>query len=166
VDVKGFTKDFYRKVCKIIDFSPVLKSAERALKKWNMHVEVVTNVIPTLNDDDSQLTNIARWIKDVLGENTPWHVTRFVPYLDFSHLPPTPVKTLERAREIGLSAGLNFVYIGNVPGHPGEDTYCYNCKKLVISRTGYTIKTYDVTGGKCAFCGASLNIIDARTPVN
>lgn len=165
VDLKGFTNDFYRKLCRINDFSPVLQSAERALRKWNMHVEVVTNIIPTLNDDEDQLKGIADWIKKELGENTPWHVTRFVPYLNFSHLPATPIETLEKARKIGLSAGLHFVYIGNVPGHPGENTYCYNCKRLVISRSGYSISEYEVNSGKCAFCGASLNIIDNRTPV-
>lgn len=165
VDVKGFTSAFYRTVCKIADFSPILRAAERARHKWNMHVEVVTNIIPTLNDDGAQLRQIASWIKNELGENTPWHVTRFVPYFDFSHIPSTPIETLERAREIGLSAGLHFVYIGNVPGHPGENTYCYNCKKVVISRSCYTIERYDVTSGKCAFCGASLNIVDDRTPV-
>jgi len=165
VDLKGFTNDFYRKVCRINDFSPVLQSTERALRKWNMHIEVVTNIIPTLNDDEDQLRDIANWIKKELGENTPWHVTRFVPYLNFSHLPATPIATLERARKIGLSAGLHFVYIGNVPGHPGENTYCYNCEKLVISRSGYSISEYEVNNGKCAFCGASLNIIDNRTPV-
>lgn len=165
VDVKGFTSAFYREVCKISDFSPVLRSAERARQKWNMHVEVVTNIIPSLNDDDAQLKDIAQWIRNALGENTPWHVTRFVPYLNFSHLPATPLETLEKAREIGLAAGLHFVYIGNVPGHPGENTYCYNCKKLVISRSCYTLESYDVNSGMCAFCGAPLNIVDDRTPV-
>lgn len=165
VDVKGFTNDFYRKLCKVNDFSPILKSAERARKKWNMHVEVVTNIIPTYNDDNEQLEKIAQWIKTSLGENTPWHVTRFVPNFDLSQLPATSVTTLEKARQIGLSVGLHFVYIGNVPGHSGENTYCYKCKRPVISRSGYTIKEYEVSGGKCAFCGAPLNIVDNRTPV-
>ncbi len=165
VDIKGFTNSFYRGLCKISDFTPILKSAERARKKWNMHVEVVTNIIPTLNDDEEQLLDLARWIKDTLGEKTPWHVTRFVPHLELSRLPATPVKTLEKARQIGLSVGLQFVYMGNVPGHSGENTYCYECKKPVISRSGYKIENYDVTGGKCAYCGAPLNIVDNRTPV-
>lgn len=166
VDVKGFTNDFYRKVCKIADFTPILRATERARQKWKMHVEVVTNIIPSLNDNDEQLRNIAEWIKDKLGADTPWHVTRFVPYLDFSYLPATPIETLERARKIGLSAGLHFVYVGNVPGHSGENTYCYNCKNLVITRSCYSLKSYDVTGGKCTFCGASLNIVDTCAPVN
>jgi pyruvate formate lyase activating enzyme len=165
VDIKGFNNNAYRTLCKVSDYSPILKAAERARKKWNMHVEVVTNVIPTLNDDQEQLEQLAQWIKSTLGVDTPWHVTRFVPSYNFTHLPATPVKTLEKAREIGLSAGLRFVYIGNVAGHSGENTYCYRCGKQVISRSGYVIKNYEVNGGTCAFCGAPLNIVDNRMPV-
>lgn len=158
VDVKGFTKEFYKKLAKVGKFEYVLEAAIRAQAKWHMHVEIVTNVIPTMNDDDEQLKGIAEWIRDNLGDKTPWHVTRFIPYLELSHLYPTPVETLERARQIGFEAGLKFVYIGNVPGHPGENTYCPKCKELVIERTGYAIGRYEVEGGKCKRCGEDLNI--------
>lgn len=160
VDVKGFTKEFYKNLANIKDFKPVLEAAERAKKKWNMHVEIVTLVIPTWNDDEMQLRGIAKWIKEKLGPETPWHVTRFVPYLELAHLPPTPTETLEEARQIGLDAGLKFVYIGNVPGHAGENTYCPKCKKLLIERVGYEIGKYNVENGKCAFCKVDLNIRD------
>jgi len=160
VDVKGFTKDFYKNLANVKDFNPVLEAAERAKKKWNMHVEIVTLVIPTWNDDETQLKGIANWIKEKLGPETPWHVTRFVPYLDLAHLPPTPTETLEEARQIGLDAGLKFVYIGNVPGHSGENTYCPKCKKLAIERVGYEIGKYNVDVGKCNFCKSDLNIKD------
>jgi len=114
VDIKAFNNDVYRKLCKIPDFKPVLESAVRAKKKWNMHVEIVTNIIPTINDDDKQLKHIAGWISNSLGPETPWHVTRFFPYLDYKHLPPTPIETLKRAKEIGLAAGLKNIHIGNV----------------------------------------------------
>lgn len=114
VDVKGFTKELYRKLCKIPDFQPVLDAAERAKKKWQMHVEIVTNIIPTLNDDEQQLRDIAGWIKNSLGADTPWHVTRFFPYLEYQHLPPTPIETIDRAVEIGKAEGLRHVYRGNV----------------------------------------------------
>ena len=91
-------------------------------------MEIVTNVIPTFNDDEATLRGIAEWIVAELGPETPWHVTRFMPYLEFSHLPPTPIPTLERAVGIGREAGLDFVYVGNVPGHEGENTVCPNCQ--------------------------------------
>jgi len=158
VDVKGFTSDFYFKLAKIKDFKPVLESAERAKKKWGMHVEIITLVIPTMNDDETQLKGIAEWIRDKLGKETPWHVTRFMPYLEYSHLPPTPIETLEKAQKIGFDAGLQFVYIGNVPGHKGENTYCPNCKNLLIRRISYETEIQHIRAGKCEICGQDLNI--------
>jgi len=158
VDVKGFNKDFYFKLAKTRNFQPVLDAAERAKKKWNMHVEIITLVIPTMNDDDVQLKSIANWIVDKLGPETPWHVTRFYPCLDFSHLPPTPVETLEKAVKIGKEAGLKFVYVGNVAGHKGENTYCPKCKKLLIERVGYQTQIKNIADGKCESCGQDLNI--------
>jgi pyruvate formate lyase activating enzyme len=157
VDVKGFKNDFYRKLAKITRWEGILETAERAKHKWNMHIEVVTNVIPTLNDDDAQLSGIARWINDKLGELTPWHVTRFYPQYQELDLPATPIATLERALEIGRQAGLKFVYIGNVPGHDGENTRCYNCGKLVVERSGYNTNIMGLEGSRCKFCGAELN---------
>lgn len=160
VDIKGFTKEFYKKLANVPDFKPILKAAVRAKEKWNCHVEVVTNVIPTMNDDETQLRELAVWIRDFLGEKTPWHVTRFIPYLELKHLPVTPVKTLEWAREIGLSEGLKFVYLGNVPGHQAENTFCPKCGNEVISRHGFTVSHYDVEKGLCKYCGEELNIIE------
>ena len=160
VDIKGFTNEVYKKLAGVSDFTPILEATKRAKNKWNMHIEVVTNVIPTYNDDDRQLRSTAEWIKESLGESTPWHVTRFVPYLELSHLPPTPVETLEKARQIGRDVGLHFVYLGNVYAHPAENTYCPNCDKLVIERSGYSIGKYEVVEGKCKFCGKDLNIIE------
>lgn len=162
VDIKGFTNELYKKLSNVPDFSPILEAAIRARKKWNMHVEAVTNVIPTYNDDENQLRGIARWIKNSLGVNTPWHVTRFIPYLELSHLYPTPTKTLERAREIGFEEGLSFIYVGNVPGHPGENTYCPGCGRLVIERLGYSITKYQIQDGKCQFCETDLNIVGSE----
>jgi len=157
VDVKGFTDTFYRNLAKIPRWRGVLEVAKRAKDKWNMHVEVVTNIIPTMNDDDQQLEGIANWIRDELGELTPWHVTRFYPQHHMMHLPPTPVSTLERAYNIGQKAGLKFVYAGNVPGHSSESTICYNCGKLVVQRFGYQTRVVGLEGSRCRFCGAELN---------
>mgnify|MGYP001122949513 CR=1 FL=1 len=200
VDIKGFSKKTYQKIAHIPDFTPLEKTipkfrsgrnraiaensltgftgilgvTKRAKDKWNMHIEIVTNVIPTVNDDKSELTDLANWIKTDLGENTPWHVTRFIPYfhpvrnsvlsngVEWADLPVTPVKTLEQAREIGLNTGLRYVYLGNVPGHPAENTYCPNCHKLLIERNGISITDYQLKGNHCPDC---QTVISGHFPV-
>jgi len=157
VDVKGFSDKFYRELAKVPRWREILRTAERAKQKWNMHVEVVTNVIPGRNDDEAQLRGIARWIRDGLGELTPWHVTRFYPRHRLSGSAPTPVRTLDRAYDIGRQEGLRFVYAGNVPGHPSEDTVCYACGKTIIRRTGYDTAVVGLAESSCRFCGADLN---------
>jgi len=157
VDVKGFSDKFYKKLAKITHWEGILETAERAKHKWDMHVEVITNVIPTQNDDDEQLQSIAHWIHDKLGELTPWHVTRFYPQYHESDLQPTPIATLERAMETGRQAGLKFIYIGNVTGHDGENTLCYQCGRLIVQRTGYSIEMPGLNGSRCKYCGADLN---------
>ena len=157
VDIKGFTDAFYQQLARIPRWRGIPEVAARAKSKWNMHVEVVTNIIPTMNDDDQQLEGIARWIRDELGELTPWHVTRFYPQHHMMHLPPTPVSTLERAYNIGRETGLKFVYAGNVPGHKSESTICYSCGRAVIERLGYHTRIGGLAGSKCKFCGAELN---------
>ncbi len=158
VDVKGFSDGFYQKLSKIYRWRGILEVAKRAKERWGMHVEVVTNIIPSMNDDEEQLAGIARWVRDELGELTPWHVTRFYPHHYLTHLPPTPIVSLETAYKIGKRAGLRFVYLGNVPGHDTENTICYSCGKLNISRFGYNTKVIGVDGSKCKFCDAELNI--------
>jgi len=158
VDIKGFSDETYRFLSGVPHFHPILEAAERAKHQHRMHVEVVTNVVPTVNDDDAQLIAIAGWIRDELGRDTPWHVTRFVPYLELADLPATPVKTLERARRIGLEAGLDYVYVGNVPGHGGENTYCPSCGELVVQRVGYKLGRGGLAEGRCAACGHEIPI--------
>jgi len=157
VDVKGFTDAVYQKLARIRHWQGILEVARRAKTKWNMHVEVVTNVITTVNDDDQQLEGIAGWIRDELGELTPWHVTRFYPHHNMMNLPPTPISTLEHAYDIGRKAGLKFIYAGNVPGHQSESTICYSCGKPIIKRFGYQTEVVGLEGSKCKFCGAELN---------
>jgi len=157
VDIKGFSDAFYRQLAKISGWRAILDMAKRAKEKWDMHVEVVTNIIPTMNDDEEQLKGIATWIKDNLGELTPWHVTRFYPMRNLLHLPPTPVTTLEKAYQIGKEVGLKFVYLGNVAGHEYENTICYSCGKLIVRRIGYDTQVLGLEGSKCQFCGAELN---------
>jgi len=159
VDIKGFSQSFYRKIAHIIDFTPILNNTIRAKKKWKMHVEVVTNVIPGYNDSERQMKNLATWIAEHLGVEIPWHITRFIPHLKLSHLPATPVATLERVIEIGKSRGLKFVYIGNVPGHPLENTYCPSCGGLIIRRMGYSVGECNLEKNRCLFCGEAIPIV-------
>lgn len=156
VDIKGFSKKLYKKMCHVDDFEGILEVTERAKKKWDMWVEIITNVTPGYNDDETQLKDIASWIKTRLGEFTPWHVTQFVPHLDLSDVPATPVSTLERAREIGFDEGLKYVYLGNVWGHPAENTYCHNCGKLLVERDGFRIARCEVKNGLCGYCQTKI----------
>ena len=157
IDIKAFWEGSFKKITGVKGVKNILERSVEA-KKMGIHVEIVTNVIPTINDSPKEMEELALWIRDNLGKKTPWHITRFYPYLKLSHLPPTPVKTLEKIREIGERVGLQFVYIGNVLGHPYENTYCPNCKSLVVRRLGYEISEYHVKNGKCEFCGEDLNI--------
>ncbi len=165
VDVKGFDDVTYRSLCHVRSVAPVLEMAVRAKERWGMHVEVVTNIIPTVNDSDDTLQGIAGWVAGSLGVDTPWHVTRFFPYLDLAHLPPTPIATLERARKIGLAAGLRHVFAGNVDLPGTEDTICPACGETVIGRRGYTIDRSGLRAGVCRHCGTPLGITDDDEPL-
>jgi pyruvate formate lyase activating enzyme len=157
VDIKGFTGEFYKKLSGVPHWREILDVTKRAKEKWDMHIEVVTNIIPTMNDDDAQLEGIAGWIKKELGELTPWHVTRFYPQHRLVNLPPTPIATIEKAVEIGKRAGLKFIYAGNIPGHDSESTRCYACGQVVVKRFGYDTEVSGLNGSRCRNCGAELN---------
>ena len=159
VDVKGFSDAQYKELCRIPEMLPVLESAERAKTEYGCHVEIVTNVIPTFNDDEATLRGIASWMVDRLGPETPWHVTRFMPSLEFAHLPPTPIATLENAREDrpGRRAAVRRTSATS-PGHEGENTMCPNCKRLLVRRTGYAVEDVALRGTFCAMCGQNVNV--------
>lgn len=159
VDIKGFAEKNFKRLCHIAHAEAVREQAVRARHVHGMHVECVTNVVPTINDSDDELRSMAEWIADSLGVDTPWHVTRFMPYLEFRDLPPTPVATLKRAREIGAESGLRHIYIGNVEVPGAENTVCWNCGALAIERHGYGVGAVALTpSGACANCGADLNV--------
>lgn len=153
IDLKGFRDDFYREICGA-RLQHVL-DAIRLYKKYGIWIEITTLVIPGHNDSEEELTGIARFIKSV-GEDVPWHVSRFHPTYQLTDRPPTPVETLARARRIGLDAGLRYVYEGNVPG-TGEDTQCWNCKEILIKRVGFGVTANAVEKGKCRKCGAVID---------
>ncbi|MCK9377711.1 MAG: AmmeMemoRadiSam system radical SAM enzyme [Syntrophobacterales bacterium] len=154
VDLKSFRDDHYRKVCKA-RLQPVLDTIVR-LKQLGVWLEITTLVIPGLNDSTEELTDIAQFIKGV-GAGVPWHVSAFYPVYKMLDRPRTPVATLLKAREIGLKAGLRYVYTGNIPGEGGESTFCYACGGLLIDRVGYQILRYDLKDGKCPKCQAEID---------
>lgn len=160
VDIKAFDEASFRRLCHVSHAEAVREQAVRAKREHGMHVECVTNVVPTINDSDEELDAIARWIAGELGVETPWHVTRFMPYLEFAHLEPTPVSTLLKARDIGRRAGLEFIYTGNVAIAGGEDTVCPDCGSLALRRTGFSLDMEATTrDGRCASCGRDLGIV-------
>lgn len=157
VDLKSFSDDFYRKLCGA-KLQPVL-DALKLMKKLGIWVEVTTLIIPTLNDSSEELREIAKFIFNELGEETPWHISRFYPAYKLRDKPPTPIETIHKAREIGLNEGLKYVYEGNVPGSTGENTYCPNCKNLVIQRWGYNILKKNIKDGICQHCNYKIESI-------
>ncbi|MBN1526937.1 MAG: AmmeMemoRadiSam system radical SAM enzyme [Candidatus Omnitrophica bacterium] len=154
IDLKGFTQEYYSGFAAGY-LDTVLETLER-LKRNKVWLEVTTLVVPTMNDDTGTIRKMCEWFSEHLGVDVPLHFSRFWPQYKLANLYPTPVETLEKARETALSAGLRYVYIGNVPGHPAENTYCHACKAPVIRRSGYTILANEVRNGKCAFCGADI----------
>lgn len=160
VDIKSMSDDFYRKLIKVPRVGDLLEVAKRAKDKWHMHVEAVTNIVPTWNDDEENLTKLATWIRDNLGELTPWHVTRFFPYAQLTNVPPTPPETLQKARDIGLKVGLKFVYLGNIALPGGENTTCPVGGEVLVERHGYRTRVKGVTPeGRCRQHGADLNMV-------
>ena len=153
-DLKSFNDQTYLKICGA-KLNPVLENI-KLMKEMGIWVEVTTLVIPTINDSPEELTKIADFIVSV-GKEIPWHISRFYPHYQMTSLPHTPVATLHKAREIGLSRGLRYVYSGNVPGDKGEKTYCYQCKELLIDRYGYQILHNIIKNGKCPECGAIID---------
>lgn len=154
VDLKFFKDESYRRISRA-RLQPVLE-AIRLYRKLGVWVEVTTLVIPGLNDSDEELQAIAEFIRSV-GAEVPWHISQFYPAYKMLDRPPTPLQTLQHAAEIGRAAGLRYVYEGNVPGEPGEDTHCYRCGALLIDRYGFHVRQNRIVAGACPDCGASVD---------
>ena len=154
IDLKGFTEKFYQETC-TGELKPVLHTLT-TLKKIGIWFEIVVLVVPTLNDSEKEFKEMCVWIKENLGPDVPIHFTRFHPTYKMKNLPPTPVKTLEMARNVALDTGLHFPYVGNVPGHEGENTYCPNCRHVVIRRAGFSIRENHLKDNKCKGCNQSI----------
>jgi len=153
IDLKG-DEDFYKNLCGA-KLGPV-KETIRLMKELGVWVEVTTLIIPDYNDSEEQLRDIAEFVKSV-DVAIPWHVTQFYPTHKLTDKPRTPVKTLRKARDIGFQAGLKYVYEGNVPGEGRENTYCPNCKEILIERLGFSIMGNKLKDGKCSKCGNEIH---------
>ncbi len=154
IDLKGFSAKFYREVVHAM-LDEVLASIIE-YKRLGIWIEITTLLIPNWNDSDAELRGIARFIAEQVGVETPWHVSQFHPTYKLTDQPRTPVATLRRARQIGIDAGLKYVYEGNVPGEGGESTYCPGCGKLLIERHGYSVEANLIKDGRCPGCSAAI----------
>ena len=150
IDLKGFSNNFYNTVCNA-ELEPVLRSIKQVAKS-GIHLEIVNLVVPTLNDSKKMLTELAKWVVGEVGPDVPVHFTRFHPDYKMLNLPPTPVETLEQAYETAKANGMRYPFVGNVPGHPGNNTYCPACGKAVVKRTGFFVTGFYIADGKCTYC--------------
>ncbi len=155
VDLKGFSEEFYRRVCRG-SLRPVL-DAIRIMHEEGVFVEITNLVVPGLNDDESMIRDMCRWIVETVGPEVPLHFSRFHPAFRLRNLPPTPVETLLAARRIARAEGVLFVYVGNVFVRGGEDTRCPECNALLVRRLGFEVLSCRVDGnGRCPECGRRI----------
>lgn len=155
IDLKGFNEEFYRKMGAFAQLQPVLDTL-KTIKQQGVWLEITNLIIPGQNDSPEEIRKMCFWIKENLGDDVPLHFSRFMPAFKLANLPPTPVEKLEEAYRIAKDAGLKYVYIGNVPGLPQENTYCPHCKKLLVSRAGYEVREVNIKYGKCIYCGYKI----------
>ncbi|MBU0516339.1 MAG: AmmeMemoRadiSam system radical SAM enzyme [Proteobacteria bacterium] len=153
IDLKSFRDDFYKKQCGA-KLEGVLASLQK-LKRQNVWLEVTTLLIPSLNDDLAELSDLVDFLVE-LGPETPWHISRFFPRYHRTDLPPTSVDFLIEVRRMGLSKGLHYVYSGNIHGDESEDTNCHHCGHRLIRRRGYTVSHNVITEDKCPHCGTAV----------
>jgi pyruvate formate lyase activating enzyme len=154
VDFKGITEEFYRNMCSAT-LQPVLNNMI-AIKKSGVWLELCNLLVPTWNDSDKDIRELCQWVRNNLGVDTPIHFSRFWPTHKLLNLPPTPEETLTRAWDIAKAEGLHFPNTGNVPDHPGNNTYCPKDGKLIIARRGYDVIENHVLDGKCEYCGSTI----------
>lgn len=158
VDIKAFTDEFYRDICRA-HLQPVLDSSVVA-RELGMHIEVINLIIPGKNDSSDETRSLIEWVRDNLGPQTPIHFTRFYPMYRMDDQVPTPVATLEQAWQMAKDVGMEYPYVGNVAGHRYENTYCPGCGALLIDRSGYTIiRNVIKKDKKCPECGHGIAVV-------
>jgi len=154
VDLKAFTEGFYERIS-ASRLAPVLQTLE-TIRKAGKHLEIVNLVIPTLNDNPDDIRRMCVWIKANLGTDVPLHFNRFFPAYRLQRLPPTPVETLEAAAQIADAEGLEYVYIGNMPGHRRNSTFCPRCGSLLIQRVHFSVLEMNLAHGRCPSCAHEI----------
>ncbi len=154
IDLKGFSDEYYIKMSDAT-LGPVLNSL-KILREEGVFIEITNLILYGYNDDPETIRKMCLWIKENLGADTPLHFSRFFPMYKLTSLNPTPVEALEKARQIAQECGLKYVYIGNLAGHPAENTYCPKCHALLIERRGYFVLQNNIKDGKCKFCGEKI----------
>ncbi|MCK4787753.1 MAG: radical SAM protein, partial [Desulfobacteraceae bacterium] len=150
IDLKSFDDDIYRRL-NGGRLQPVLNTL-KLLHEKGIWLEIITLVVPGYVDKPEMIKRMCGWILKELGPNYPLHFSRFSPMYKLNRLPATPVRTLEELRDIAIKEGIYYVYIGNVPGHEGCNTYCHNCNKILIERRGYHLSQFNLKNGRCKFC--------------
>jgi pyruvate formate lyase activating enzyme len=159
VDFKGGgDPQFYRQFSSVPSVEPIF-DALKEMKKCGVHVEITNLVVPKIGDSIKQISQLATWIEDNLGKDTPFHLLRFHPNYELTESSSTEVKSLEDAYGAAKEAGLDYVYLGNVPGHRYENTYCPECSELLVKRQSFSIVKWNMTSDmKCPNCGKSIAI--------
>jgi len=165
VDLKGFTEQFYRRVC-AGHLQPVLETLQYLNDETDVWLEITTLLIPDLNDSDHEIDRMTSWIMDHLGPDVPLHFTAFHPDFKMLDRPPTPPATLTRARRIGIANGLHYVYTGNVVDPDGQATRCHTCGKVVIGRHWHRLGRWELDDqGRCTACGTPCaGVFDPNGP--
>ena len=151
VDIKSASDMFYRRVSGA-RWEPV-RDAVVEMKRRGIWLELTTLVIPGLNDDPGELTAIAEWIAGSIGDETPWHLTRFQPAYKLADLPETPAATLAEAYRIARGAGLRHVYVGNAPEVEVLTTSCTRCGTELVTRDEFRVIGRYLVDGRCPSCG-------------
>jgi len=154
VGLKGFNEKFYQDIIRG-ELKFVLDTLV-TIKEENLWLEIINLIVPGLNDDMKTIRKMCKWVYKNLGNDVPFHFSRFWPRYQLTNLPPTPQVTLECAREIALETGIKYVYIGNLPGHDASNTYCPKCGKMLIQRLGFSVEKNYIINGKCKFCGTKI----------
>ncbi len=154
INLKSFKESIYKDLNNG-SLQPVLNTL-KTLKDNNIWTEIINLIIPTWTDDMDMIQEMCKWLVDNGFSDFPLHFSRFSPMYKLTNLIPTPIVTLEKAMKIAKLSGINYVYIGNLPGHDTENTYCPKCKKLIISRKGFTVLENHIINNKCEYCGNNI----------
>ena len=154
INLKSYSDDIYRRL-NGGRLQTVLNTL-KTMHEQGVHFEITNLVVPGYVDDPEMVKQMCGWILDNLGPDYPLHFIRFFPRYKLDRIPPTPISTLEKFRELAFAAGIHYVYTGNVPGHDGNNTYCHNCGNLLIRRRGYIIPDYHLNGNTCKFCNTVI----------